>query len=306
MRRGASALAAYASAAHAKVRSAARHIGSGRYRRGLRSAIVRPYRCARRPPIGVAGRRGPLFGTNMPRGLLRFLPLALIAGALVALVASGVLGELSLDAFEARRAALDAYVANHRLEALALYVAIFVIAMTLSLPAAFVLSVTGGYLFGVALGAPVIVFAATLGSTLFYLACRTALGDLLRRYTHGRLAMLEEGLRRNAFSYILMLRLTPVAPLFIVNLAAGLLDVRVRDFVLATALGLIPVSLVCASVGVGLRATMAAGGSADPVGAMQRLFFSPQVLAPILGLALLGSLPLLMRRFRRAGARTDA
>lgn len=242
----------------------------------------------------------------MARRYLRFLPLALIGGALVAIIASGVLSELTLDAFEARRAALDAYVAAHRHEALAIYIAIYVAAMTLSLPAAFVLSVTGGYLFGVMLGAPVIVFAATLGSTLFYLACRTALGDFLRRHTQGRLAQLEDGLRRNAFTYILMLRLTPAAPLFIVNLAAGLLDVRARDFVLATALGLIPVSVVCASVGVGLRATLAAGGAADPVGAMQRLFLSPQVLVPIIGLALLGSLPLLLRRFRRAPVPTDA
>lgn len=235
----------------------------------------------------------------MPERFLRALPLLLIGAGLVAFFASGAYRHLSLDTLQTQRAEIDAFVGAHPLQAIAIYAAIYTLAIALSLPAAFVLSVTGGYLFGVALGTPVIVFAATLGSTLFYLACRTALGDVLRRHAHGRLAQLEDGLRRNAFSYILMLRLTPVAPLFIVNLASGLLDVRARDFVLATALGLVPVSIVCTLVGVGLRTTMEAGGEADPVAAMQRLLLTPQILAPVIGLAILATLPLILRWWRR-------
>ncbi|MGE0597670.1 MAG: TVP38/TMEM64 family protein, partial [Hyphomonadaceae bacterium] len=124
-------------------------------------------------------------------------------------------------------------------------------------------------------------------------------GDALRGRAGGWIEKLRDGFSRNAFSYLLVLRLTPIAPFFIVNLAPAFLGVKLRDYVLATFIGIIPGTLVYSLVGAGLRAAFDAGTSPDPASAARDLLLSPAILLPVLGLIVLSLIPILIRAFSK-------
>ncbi|MBM3524412.1 MAG: TVP38/TMEM64 family protein [Alphaproteobacteria bacterium] len=227
--------------------------------------------------------------------LARMAPLLAIAAAAAAFFALGLHRYLSFDVLRDSRAALNAWVAAHPWLAPVLYVLVYVVATACSLPGALVLTLTGGFLFGTWYGGLLTVMGATIGATLLFLAARTALGDSLRAKTGGALAKLEAGFRRDAFNYLLVLRLVPIFPFFIVNLAAAFLGATLTTFVVATFFGIMPGTLVYASVGAGLGSVFDAGAEPD-----LKLVFSWPVLGPLLGLAGLALLPVIYKRLRPA------
>jgi uncharacterized membrane protein YdjX (TVP38/TMEM64 family) len=164
-----------------------------------------------------------------------------------------------------------------------------------SLPGALVATLTGGFLFGTVLGGTATVVAATIGATILFIAARTAFGDLLRAKAGPAIKRMEEGFRENAFSYLLVLRLVPLFPFFLVNLAPAFLGVTLPTFVGATFIGIIPGTFVFASLGNGLGAVFDAGRTPD-----LGLVKEPQVILPLLALAVLALVPVLYRRLRRA------
>ena len=136
--------------------------------------------------------------------------------------------------------AIDGFVTGHRLLAVLAYIGLYIAAVALSLPGAVFLTVAGGFLFGLAVGASAAVIGATIGATLIFLVARTALGEPLLRRAGPRAAQLAQGFRDDAFSYLLFLRLVPAFPFFLVNLVPAFAGVRLLPFVTATALGVIP------------------------------------------------------------------
>lgn len=236
----------------------------------------------------------------MPARLRRFLPLIAIAAGIALFFASGLYRHVSLEGLREQRAALDDFVTRHYAAAMAAFFIFFVAAIACSLPLAFVLSVAGGFLFGALAATPVIVLAATIGSTIVFLIVKHALGEWLHERTRGWLARFEDGFRANAFNYIVALRLTPVAPLFIVNVVAGLLDVKTRDFALATLIGLVPWSFIFASAGHGLRGAFNAGVDPDPAAAARAIIFSPEIALAIGVLIVIALAPVIAKRLRRS------
>lgn len=231
------------------------------------------------------------------RGWLRFLPLALIAAGLAAAVALGVTDLLSLEGLQERRAALQAYVADHPLQSLGLYMLLYFLVVLFSLPGGLVMTLTGGFLFGPWLGGGAAVLAATAGACAVFIAARSAFGDVLRRRAGATAARIAEGVKRNAFSYLLTLRLLPIFPFFAVNLAAGFMDVSLRTFALSTLLGIVPGTLIYAGLGSGLGAVFEQGRALN-----LGVIFEPRVLVPLVGLAALSLVPVIVDRLRRRGA----
>lgn len=230
--------------------------------------------------------------------LRRFGPLALIVILFVAAFASGLADHISLEELRARGTQLQTFARERPLLSVAVYLAVYVATVAVSVPGALILSLTGGFLFGPIGGGFAAVTGATGGSTVTFLVFRTAFGDLLRRRPGAFLARVEAGFRGDAFNYLLTLRLIPAFPLLVVNIAAGLMDVRVRTFVLASLLGMIPSSFVYAGIGAGLGHIFAKGG---PV-TMETLL-SPRIYLPIIGMGVLAFLPPLWRHWRnRRGA----
>jgi uncharacterized membrane protein YdjX (TVP38/TMEM64 family) len=235
---------------------------------------------------------------------LRFLPLAVIVIALGTALAFRVHERLSLDTLYAQAQTLDAFVTSNLIGALALFALVYAIVTTISLPGASILTISGGFLFGAFHGGAAVWLGATLGAIVIFLAARTAFGDILRARASGWFDKLSEGFRNNAFSYLLVLRLTPVAPFFVVNVAPAFFDVSLRDYALATAIGIIPGTFVYAAVGAGLRRALETGATTDPREAAGVIFSSPAVYGPIIGLVLLALVPIATRALR--GKRADA
>jgi uncharacterized membrane protein YdjX (TVP38/TMEM64 family) len=154
--------------------------------------------------------------------------------------------------------ALRTFIAGNLLGALAIFVLAYVAVVALSLPGALIMSLTGGLLFGWKLGAPAIVVGATAGATILFLVANTSLGEPLAARAGPALVKLREGFKANALSYLLFLRLVPAFPFVVVNLAAALLGVPLRTFVIGTAVGIIPGTLAYATAGSGLGSVIEA------------------------------------------------
>src|SRR5262249_6755980 len=125
-----------------------------------------------------------------------------------------------------------------------------------------------------------------------FLAARTAFRDLLRARAGPWLARLEQGFAENGLSYLLVLRLVPVFPFFVVNLVPAFLGLGLRTYVIGTLLGIIPGTFVYASLGAGLGSIFDSGGQCS----LQHVL-TPQLVLALLGLGLLAMLPIAYRRF---------
>jgi uncharacterized membrane protein YdjX (TVP38/TMEM64 family) len=226
--------------------------------------------------------------------LKRFGPILLVAAGLAFALSQGWHRYLSFEVLAERREALQAMVAAQPILIAGLFVAIYVAATATAMPGAIWLTIGGGFLFGPWLGTALSASAATVGAFLLYLATRSAIGGSLRARAGGLVDKLERGFRENAFSYLLTLRLLPIAPFFGVNLAAGILGVPWRTFLLATAIGILPGGFVYALLGNGLGEAFAQGQAPD-----LSILGKPAILAPLIGLAALALLPALFKAFGR-------
>lgn len=174
-----------------------------------------------------------------------------LAGALVAFFALGGHHYVSLDTIKANRDALLAFTQAHHAQAIAIAFAVFVAATALSLPGGVLLSLTCGFLFGRWTGMVVVVFAATIGATLLFLAARYVVADVARRRLGTWGEKLNAGFTKHGVSYMLFLRLVPF-PFFLVNIAPALTSLPLRTFVLTTFIGVIPGTFVFVNLGEAL------------------------------------------------------
>ncbi|WP_239451612.1 TVP38/TMEM64 family protein [Elioraea rosea] len=242
-----------------------------------------------------------------PSSILRDRRLWLAVGALGAILAlrfSGLADVLSLETIARHREALAGFVSQNWLLAAFGYVAIYVAAVAFSVPGAVFLTLAGGLLFGAVAGTALTVAAATIGATAVFLLARTIFGaDALSRLGP-RAEALAEAIRRNAASYLLVLRLVPLFPFFLVNLVPAFVGVRLATYVVTTFFGVIPGTAVFTLAGVGLGDVLALGGAFDV-----RSVLTPEILGALIGLALLSlaAIPLKARFAKQEDAnRADA
>ena len=210
-----------------------------------------------------------------------WLLLAVVA-AILALHFSGFGSFLSLETLARHREALSGFVAEHALMAVGGFVLIYAVAVALSVPGAVILTLAGGFLFGALPGALLSVLGATIGATLVFLFARTIFGENALDRFGAPAQRLAEGIRRNAASYLLVLRLVPLFPFFLVNLVPAFVGVRLPIYVLTTFFGIMPGTFVFSLTGAGLGSILDAGGTLD-LGSV----LTPQILGALLGLAAL-------------------
>ena len=224
-------------------------------------------------------------------------------GALIALLAAGAVGgafllgdDLSFETLRENRDALIAVRDDNYVLAVVGFVAIYVLIVAFSLPGATIASLTGGFLFGLAVGTVLNVTAATVGACAVFLAARWGAGERLSRRidaSDGRVRRLVAAIRANEWSVLFLMRLVPALPFFVANLIPAMLNVRLRVFAITTFFGIIPGGIVFTWVGVGLSEVFARGEAPD-----LGLLFEPYVLGPMLGLAALAAIPILVRAMR--------
>ena len=232
-------------------------------------------------------------------GIRQLLPLLLLLGGFAAFFIFDLGRFLNFESLRMHRHELLAWVAAHAWLAPLVYMAIYIVVVAFSLPGGAVMTVSGGFLFGAVLGAGYTVIGATLGATALFLIARSALGEPLKARAGPWLAKLETGFNDNALSYLLVLRLIPLFPFWLVNLAPAFLGVRPRTYVLATFIGIIPGTFVYSLVGAGLGSVFDQGGEVSLAGVL-----TPEIIGALLGLALLSLLPVAYKKLR--GGRGDA
>jgi len=213
---------------------------------------------------------------------LRLAPIAVIAALFLALIGSGVLKQLSLASLAEHRAQLLAFVAAHPYASVAAYVGAYVLVIVACSPGPAVLSIAGGFLWGPVLGGVLALVSMGIGAAIVFLACRTAFGDWAAHRAGPTIARIEAGFSRDAFAYLLALRLMPAAPFFAVNLAAGLARVRLGAFMLATLVGAAPSAFIFATLGAGLGGMFRRHAH---IGA--HILLQPQIAGPLAALAAL-------------------
>lgn len=223
----------------------------------------------------------------------RWLPILVLVGMAVAAYALGLHKYLTLDALRDNRAALSAYVSAHTVTAALAYITLYMVVVALSLPAGVVLTLSGGLLFGGLLGAALTVVGATLGATALFLIARSAFGDTLRARAGPFLAKMADGFAKDAFNYLLFLRLVPAFPFWAVNLAPALLGMKLVPYVVATGIGIIPGTTIFSLFGAGLGAVFERGEAVS-----LKSVLNPTLVAAMVGMGLLSLLPIALRRWR--------
>lgn len=228
--------------------------------------------------------------------LLRYLPMALIAAGFTAFFAFGVDDYLTFEAVSGHHADIRAWAEDNQLLAVAAFMALYAVVVALSIPGGATMTLMAGLVFGTVATTVYVVISATIGAVAVFLAARTAFGDALLAKAGTAIRRMEDGFNENALSYLLFLRLVPVFPFWLVNLAPAFLGVPLRTYVIGTFFGIIPGTFVFASVGSGMGRVIEEGGVPD-----LSIIFEPRILTPIIGLALLSLLPVVLKKvWRRA------
>ena len=240
----------------------------------------------------AAGKSGSL--------ILRLVIAVAVLGGLIAVgYAFGLQNYLNLDALGEFRL----WIQDNLLVATLLFVVVYAVLVAISFPGATFLTIAGGFLFGQWIGTVSVVIAASVGSTIIYMLAKWVFRDALSKQAEGFLARMEKGFRENELAYMFLLRLIPAFPFVAINIGAGVLNVKLRNYLIGTFFGIMPGSFVYVSIG---NAIQAGAATIEETGLLS-VFAQPQVYIPFIGLAVLGALPILIKRLggRKAAALTD-
>ena len=194
----------------------------------------------------------------------------------------------TLTALKANRQTLLAYYADHRWSTVLGFILIYIVQTVLSLPGAAIMSLAAGAIFGALLGTLYASIAATIGATLSFLVTRYLLRDLVLSKFGSRLEGMNRELESRGLNYLLFLRMVPIFPFFLINMAASLTHLPLRTFVLGTMIGIVPAGFVFVNAGASLATIESLADIA-----------SPRVLGSLALLGLLALLPALYNRFTR-------
>lgn len=179
----------------------------------------------------------------------KYVPLLVLAALMLAAYLTGTHEALSLETLQAHKDRLQEFAATSPFVAAAAFMAMYALCVALSLPVSTLLTLLGGFMFGNILGTALVVVAATFGATAFFLIARSSLGAALRDKAGTVYSRIEAGMRDNAASYLLFMRLVPLFPFWLVNIAAAVFNVPLRVFIVTTLLGIIPGSFVFVNLG---------------------------------------------------------
>ncbi|MDA3896142.1 MAG: VTT domain-containing protein, partial [Desulfobacteraceae bacterium] len=188
----------------------------------------------------------------------------------------------TLSELKARQQSFEAFYSDHKMITIAIYKIIYIVMAALSLPGAAVMTLAGGALFGVWIGLIAVSFASTIGATLAFIVARFLLKDYVQKKFKDKLKAINDGVARDGNFYLFTLRLVPIFPFFVINLAMSLTPLRVGAFYLVSQIGMLPGTLVFVNAGTQLSMIDSLSGILSP--------------GLILSFVLLGIFPLLAKK----------
>jgi uncharacterized membrane protein YdjX (TVP38/TMEM64 family) len=223
----------------------------------------------------------------------KLLPLGILAGAIACFFVFDLGRFLSFEAIASYREDLIGWYTSHQVLTILSFMGIYIAAVAFSLPGAVWLTLVGGFIFGIGLGTLIVVFSATIGASLLFMIARYALSDYFHEKIGTTIQKMEDGFKENAFSYLMVLRLIPLFPFWLVNLVPALLGVPLKTFFVATFLGIIPGSFVYSIVGSGINELIELGEQPN-LGTI----FEPKIMAALIGLAVLSLIPVIYKKYK--------
>lgn len=237
--------------------------------------------------------------------LRSLVPLGVVVAAVAVALALGVHRHISIDAVAVHYAGFADFVADNPIRATLLGFLFYALATGFSFPAAWMLTVTMGVVFGWQWGGTIVLFAATTGASMLYWVARTGLRAHFSRVSGRQLTRMAEGFRANAINFMLFLRLAPILPFAVVNVVPGILGVSYPVFVVTTFIGIIPGTIAYTFAGEGLRSVViqraeACAAGIPPCG--QPLspgdLITPQMVIALTLLAVVSLLPVAIKAWR--------
>jgi len=216
--------------------------------------------------------------------LKRFLPLIVLAAVIALIFGMGWNRYLSLDTLRDHGQAFRDFTAQNYALSLLILMALFTVLTASVVPGVFFITITAGYLFGPWVGGVSTSVAATLGALIVYAVARSALGEALRRKAERDAGLMQKvcnAIDKDTFWYVLASRLAVVVPFHMINIAAGVMAVRLAPYSIATFIGLLPAHIIYCWIGARLNTLLATNPDPD----FQALF--GQFWAPMAGVFVL-------------------
>ena len=210
-----------------------------------------------------------------------------LIAAIIAIRLSPIGDILTFENLKKNRESFLAFVQGHYLESVAAYIVSYIIITALSIPGAGIMTLAGGFLFGVLSATIYIDIGATIGACLAFLSARYLLGSWLQEKYQKQLSAFNAEMEKNGPRYLLTVRLIPVFPFFMINFLSGLTNIPARTFAWTTALGIIPATLIFAF----------AGRQLGTINAVSEIL-SPRMIGALAVLAGLALFPTVLRRIK--------
>jgi uncharacterized membrane protein YdjX (TVP38/TMEM64 family) len=193
--------------------------------------------------------------------------LLIVAAIVIAVILFKVLGlgqYLTLDYLKDSQDRFAQLYANHRLTVIGIYMAVYILVTALSLPGAAVMTLAGGAMFGFWVGVLVVSFASTIGATLACFVARFLLRDWVQNKFGEKLTAMNKGIETEGAFYLFSLRLVPIFPFFVINLAMGLTTMKLLTFYWVSQVGMFPGTMVFVNAGKELGQIESLSGILSP------------------------------------------
>jgi uncharacterized membrane protein YdjX (TVP38/TMEM64 family) len=185
------------------------------------------------------------------------------------------------------------FIENNFYLASLLFILIYIIAVIFSIPGAWLITVSGGYIFGWLIGGFLAVIGATLGACIIFIMAKNLLRNFFSKKIINKKSILikiENGVKRDAFSYLLFMRLMPIFPFVFVNIVPALLGIRFNIYAVTTFIGIIPGTFVYALLGEGANEIFISGNVSS-----LETYDSFKIIIGLSGLSILSLLPIVIK-----------
>ena len=230
---------------------------------------------------------------NYSHKLYKFIPLLIIIAVAITIGISGIDKYISLDNLREHQLFLQNYIIKNTFLSITIYCLIYFVIVSLSIPAATIMTLIGGFLFGQITSTICIIFSASCGACVVFLSTKMATRNTTKKEAGKWVKKMQRGFSNNAFSYMLTLRLMPIFPFVLVNLVAGILQISLRVFFFGTLIGLAPGTFIYSSVGVSMRKLLNQPSFSPDI------LLEPQIIFSLIGLGFLALLPIIYKLFKK-------
>lgn len=229
---------------------------------------------------------------------IKLWPIYIILAGLGLAISQGWHTYLSPTSLAENAVYLNTLVQENFILVLLAFIVIYILATTFMVPAS-ALTIGGGFLFGLGVGAPATVIGATIGACILFTAAKTSIGEALKSIAGPFVGKMEAGFNESPLSYLFTLRLIPIFPFAVVNIAPAILGAKFRDYFISTLFGIIPGTVAYTWIGAGLRGTLldaaAAGESVDVGGVVKAA--AANLIPAFFALAVVALIPAIYKKF---------